>query len=429
MKKSLVALITFSVTLVPLILATVIVGVSHITQVMIQKPTQQPFTRQVKSFDQAPSGLMLLSPSSTEAYEALMASATYTQHNGKQSLITVTPSSTLHWEPLTAPLHIAPDFTWGELEPQLSHLNLKWILIPSVTDPWNTGSIEIIKTLYQKTQAQFICIGNGSLLCAKAGILDPRSTLNTHRVTLEATRKDFPEYAWISNTGILFSSPRVWSSAGLYQTQASIESAFFQKNPPSQPLEKTRLLDDLQILAQAAFDWSKLETEAVLTQQLPDESLAEVLAWSGRSMAVRLKTSSPERQPVLTASGLKLLPSDDDKSAGLNQYLLLFQTPDTHHTLLMQKIDWAKSQKIEPLFLNANVDTRSQNSAFLNLLATKKGPSLIGSMNRILQKSPTENAPTITVKDFPWALILRPLLLLFLGFLLSRMIVRRLILE
>jgi hypothetical protein len=38
----------------------------------------------------------------------------------------------------------------------------------------------------------------------------------------------------------------------------------------------------------------------------------------------------------------------------------------------MQKIDWAKSQKIEPLFLNANVDTRSQNSAFLNLLATKK---------------------------------------------------------
>lgn len=410
-------LIIFGALFLPLMVG-VLASLMSIKDAMLHsepKPLEKlshPLNENTSWLGTKPKALILLGQQATSTYE-LLSTFEILSESGFEVKVAGFKSA-LH--SLTSSIGIYPD---GSLE---KFQSVDLLVIPSFVGP--------PMPLYQAqiselaSEARWVLLhGEGALALAASQQLDSKEVCSS-ALGFDAAVKQFPKVNWVQNTFSV--SGKYVSSSGLFNSIAAtkwIATQMIHHN--SEDIEakapvKPKTIDYFELLMHSSFDWIRTNMALYLYPGVSELGLASALETYARSFGARVVTISETRSPIRSLHGLTLIPTLGVEQTPLFDFLLVpHGIPQQDPLLQTHTQRMLKSQS----FLVKNFSTQSADSALkdhLQILAKTKGVKMANAVQRFLQVDPLIELP-FQKQNFLW---IRPLLLMILGALLSRLLIR-----
>lgn len=389
-------------------------------------PQPQPSSDKLKA-------VFLVSHQGTQITD-LFGPAEILHESGAFQIITTAEKRVL--SPTTGGIDFLPDVTL-EQAPQPDV-----IFLPAIMDPHNPKLREWIKK--QAPHAQLIvAVCEGVRLLASTGLLDGKKA-TSHFLALDDLSKKHPQTQWERNRRFIrdgkimtsegvtasldaaFEVIRVLKGNALAQSLAEKMNYLTNSSTEPSPLSAPTSGEWLQLFIRSAFQWSFNDVGLLL---YPGMSLTSAAAYADlfpRSLNTRVVSFSdaPQRELIPTASGIHVIPKIVGKNLPHLQFITIpstFRPSQTKNPSLEPSFQELLKNSMPRLENHFDLPVGKSYARALEFVSEQDGPTLASYTAKMVQYS-NRIPPSQRDSPFPWAALLRPILIGLLGMGLVRFI-------
>jgi putative intracellular protease/amidase len=347
--------------------------------------------------------------------------------------------------PLSGGLDVVPQLSLAELDRRLGGEDPDVIVVPAMPDVGSAEHRPVSEWLreHAKGSGTVVSVCNGAEVLADAGLLDGRRATANWANIAEWERR-YPNTEWVRGLryvedGNVLSAAGVTSgvSATLHVIRGYIgegaATALAQKigypdrrlgDEPRIPVDRLTASNRVLYVLNVAYGWGKPRIGVVLEKGVSEIELASVLdVYPGPVLTANTTTLTPEgpRSPVRTEHGLYFVSrSDLARAPGFDRVFVPGRTapsvtdPRVH--------SWAREKGLKLEFIHAAAPAGFPFDATLSDLAEHENAPVARFTARLLEY-PTRHLG-LAGGDWPFAHLLRPLAVGFLGLALAVLVDR-----
>jgi putative intracellular protease/amidase len=338
--------------------------------------------------------------------------------------------------PLSGGLDVLPQLSLAEVDRRLGAEDPDVIVVPAT---WGVGSPEhrpVAEWLREHAEGSgtVVSVCNGAEVLADAGLLAGRKA-TANWANIAEWERSFPNTEWVRGRryvedGNVLTSAAVTS--GISATLRVIRGYVGEEaatglaqeigypdqrlgDEPRIPVNRLTASDRALYVLWAAYGWGKPEIGVVLTEGTSEIELASIFdVYPGPVFTSNTTSLAPEgpRSPVRTEHGLYLVPrSDLDSAPPLDRLLVPGRAAPSATDPGVRA--WAQENGLEPEYVHADAPASFPFEATLSDLAEHENVP-VAKFTTSLLEYPTE-VLDLTGEGWPFAHLLRPLAVGFLG--------------
>jgi putative intracellular protease/amidase len=375
-----------------------------------------------------PTAVVVLSQEGTNAADVL-APYEVLAHTGAFNLYTV--AARRQPVPLTGGLDLVPDLTFGQLDDRLP-ASPDVIVVPQLHDAGEPSAAPIVQWL-QRQRAQgdplLVSVCVGAEVLASAGVLDGRPA-TSHWLGLIGLRRNYPAVRWqdgvryvdngdvITTAGVLSGVDGALRVVERMVGQPAAEQAARAVHWPAYspggaaPIQRARPAPpDVVGLLSAAYRWDRPNMGVLLTEGVGETELAAAFRpYTELSYLARPVAVTASGQPVRSRHGLTFVPRADLATAAPRLDRLVVPGADAARRAEVQGL--SLPERLTPVYLHQQESGFAFDAALRDIARTRD-VATARWVAKTLQY-PTTN-PRLDGPAWPWALTLRPILLVAAG--------------
>jgi putative intracellular protease/amidase len=372
-----------------------------------------------------PTAVVVLSQEGANAADVL-APYEVLAHTGAFNLYTV--AARRQPVPLTGGLDLVPDLTFGQLDDRLP-AGPEVIVVPQLHDAGEPSAAPIVQWL-QRQRAQgdplLVSVCVGAEVLASAGVLDGRPA-TSHWLGLIGLRRNYPAVRWqdgvryvddgdvITTAGVLSGVDGALRVVERMVGQPAAEQAARAVHWPAYspggaaPIQRARPAPpDVVGLLSAAYRWDRPSMGVLLTEGVGETELAAAFRpYTELSYLARPVAVTSGGQPVRSRHGLTFVPRADLATAAPRLDRLVVPGADAARRAEARGL--SLPERLTPVYLHQQESGFAFDAALRDIARTRD-VATARWVAKTLQYPATD--PRLDGPAWPWALTLRPVLLL-----------------